>query len=103
MSIWSALKGLGATVEPTRPDPPTFERLEPRLLLSADPTGLAAQNSLDLLDNQTDAEAAIVIDFEPVASGEWLVASDEGSQITEDGELQAEDSWTVGQSDSRTV
>ena len=71
-------RGLGATDEPTRPDAPTFERLEPRLLLSADPTGLAAQNSLDFLDDQTDAVAAIVIDFEPPTSDELLVVGEEG-------------------------
>ncbi|MCH7919769.1 MAG: LEPR-XLL domain-containing protein [Planctomycetes bacterium] len=48
MSIWSSLKrGLGATGEPTRPEYPIFEHLEPRLLLSADPVGLASLVSLD--------------------------------------------------------
>ena len=74
MSIWSALKrGLRATDEPeveeARCAPPTFEHLEPRLLLSADPAGLAGQIFPDFLDDQDAAAAAIVIDHEPVASG----------------------------------
>ena len=98
MGVWGAIrKSLGATGEPTRPEHPTFEHLEPRLLLSADPLGLAALNSFDLLDDdRTDAEAAIVVDFEPVASdertvasGEGLVASEEEAEVTKDGELQS--------------
>ena len=87
MSIWGALKrGLGTKDEPTRQDLPTFERLEPRLLLSADPTGLAAQNSLDSLDDQTDSVAAIVIDFEytETAEGQGLANTEEDSQEEED-------------------
>ena len=62
MSIWSVLKrGFGATDA----QQPTFERLEPRLLLSADPAGLAGQISPDFLDDQGAAEAAIVVDYEP--------------------------------------
>ena len=104
MGIWSGLKrGLGTTDESTRPSYPTFEHLEPRLLLSADPGGLAGQISPDFLDDQGAAEAAIVVDYEAVAgeavaSGGGLVASDdktvasgEGSQITEDGVLQTEE------------
>ena len=83
MSVWSMLKrGLGATDEPTRPDAPTFERLEPRLLLSAGPTGLA---SLDSLDDGSDFESAIVIDFEPVASDEGLQFPDRRSQTLRKG------------------
>jgi len=62
MSIWSSLKrGLGATGEPTRAEYPIFEHLEPRLLLSADPVGLA---SLVSLDDGDEFESAIVVDFE---------------------------------------
>ena len=86
MSIWGVPKrGLGTTDGSTRPAQPSFELLEPRLLLSADPAGLAGQISPDFLDDQGAAQAAIVIDQEPVASGEWLVASDEGDLIVERG------------------
>ena len=67
MSIWSSLKrGLGATGEPTRAEYPIFEHLEPRLLLSADPVGLASLVSLD----DGEFESAIVVDFERLEEAE---------------------------------
>ena len=100
MGIWSVLKiGFGTRDEPTRPAPPSFEHLEPRLLLSADPAGLAGQISPDYLDDQGAAEAAIVVDYEAVAgeavaSGEWLVESEEeiadhGSQPGNEDETES--------------
>ena len=57
MSVWSVLKRrLGATDEAPRPGHPTFEHLEPRLLLSA---GLAGPNLLDLPDDQSGPDAHI--------------------------------------------
>ena len=67
MSIWSSLKrGLGATGEPARQDVPIFEHLEPRLLLSADPAGLASLVPLD----DGEFEVAIVVDFERLEEAE---------------------------------
>lgn len=78
MSIWSLLRrGLGVTGEasplgPTSQVLPTFERLEPRLLLSGDPIGLG---TLESLDHRSDSEVAIVIDFELPAEAEDLSPS----------------------------
>ena len=63
MGIWSALRrGLEGTDESAseraRQALPTFEQLEPRVLLSADPLGLAANDPYD--DAGLD-EPAIVI------------------------------------------
>jgi len=86
MSIWSVLKrGLGTTDAPTRPAHPSFEHLEPRLLLSADPAGLAGQISPDFLDDQGAPEAAIVVDFAYIQA-----VDDQGIAATEADSQQAE-------------
>ncbi|MCH8193910.1 MAG: LEPR-XLL domain-containing protein, partial [Planctomycetes bacterium] len=62
MDIWSALRrGLGAPAERDRQEIPTFELLEPRVLLSADPLGLAAN---DPYGDDGLAVPAIVIEFD---------------------------------------
>ncbi|MCH7920746.1 MAG: LEPR-XLL domain-containing protein, partial [Planctomycetes bacterium] len=97
MDIWSALRrGLGAPAERDRQEIPTFELLEARVLLSADPLGLAAN---DPYGDDGLAVPAIVIEFdsaelasdrelagdhleetgldEPTAGGQNSAASDE--------------------------
>ena len=65
MGIWSGVKQvLGATQRRTAdrgPMPPIFERLEERILLSADPLGLRVG---DPFEDDGITESAIVIDFD---------------------------------------
>ena len=94
MSVWGVLtRGLRTTDESAPAERPTFERLEPRLLLSADPSGLAAQNSLDFLDDQAYTEAAIVIDFEftEAGDGQAIATIEPDFQETEDS-IQTDES-----------
>ena len=87
MGIWSALrKGLGATeesaAERARQDLPTFEQLEPRVLLSADPLGLAGN---DYYGDDDLAEPAIVIEFDPTEpSGDHEPAGDQPLEASPD-------------------
>ena len=86
MGIWSVLRrGLETTGEPTGATQPSFEHLEPRLLLSADPAGLAGQISPDFLDDPGDAEAAIVVDFDYIQA-----VDDQGIAATEANSQQAQ-------------
>jgi len=108
-------KGLGEwgsrLSAPQQSQPPTFERLEPRVLLSADASSVSEIHPLDT----QPYEQVISVDLEPgfgagevVASGEWLVASEaeddglEGRKVGSEEE-KTESSGTVGQSDSPTV
>ncbi|MCH7917397.1 MAG: LEPR-XLL domain-containing protein, partial [Planctomycetes bacterium] len=87
MSLWSVLRrGLGATDEPAaeraRQELPTFEQLEPRVLLSADPLGLGAN---DPYDDDGLAETAIVIEFDPTEpSGDHEPADDQTQWVSPD-------------------
>ena len=66
MSVWSSVKQALGTAKgraaDSGPMPPTFERLEERILLSADPMGLWVN---DPSDDDGITESAIVIDFDP--------------------------------------
>ena len=73
MGVWSRLrKGLRAP-QRRAADLPTFEKLEPRILLAADPLDLAAD---DPYRDDSLTESAIVVDF-------GAVTSEVGSQITD--------------------
>ena len=93
MGVWSSvIQVLGGTQRRTADrgaTPPIFERLEDRILLSADPLGLLVN---DPSDDEGIVESAIVIDFDltdPAIEGgsgtsdEGLQFPDHGSQIAD--------------------
>ena len=78
------------------PDVPTFEQLEPRLLLSADPLdNLLTPPPTDQQDQQV-----VEVDIGEVPSGEWQVASNDRP---DSGPIGQSDSPNVGQSNSLSV
>ena len=77
--VMKGLRGRGPRLATSQQSqPPTFERLEPRLLLSADPVGLSAMDSwLDSPLDNSQPIAAIEMEMVPGLGT--------GSQVTDHG------------------